>query len=230
MPENMHENHRLRVRERFLKEGLSGFASHQVLELLLFYAIPRKDTNALAHDLLTRFGSLRRIFESSHEALRSVPGMTDNATVLLRLLPQLARRYAMEREPAHPLILDSRALRSHLAARYTGVKLEQPLLLCLDSAGRLQSTCEFQHGSSNSAGFDLRFLAEQVLRHNAAAVVLAHNHPGGSTEASAEDVEATRRAARLLKELRVRLCDHVIFADNELTSMAKDRRYAGLFI
>ncbi|MDR1409953.1 MAG: hypothetical protein LBJ12_06800 [Oscillospiraceae bacterium] len=230
MPKNIHENHRDRLRERFRKEGLGHFEPHQVLELLLFYAIPRRDVNPVAHELLLRFGSLRAVLDTPYEHLRTVPGMTENAALFLTLLPQLARSYAIGGEPEHPFLLEPDILRSYLMARYVGVRVELPLLLCLDSAGKLKDMHEFPAGTFSAVGLDLRVLAEQIIRKNASAVILAHNHPGGKALPSPEDIETTRRAAWLFKEIRVRLCDHVICAGSELFSMAADKRLMGLFI
>lgn len=230
MPDNIHEKHRARLRERFRKEGLGHFAPHQVLELFLFYAIPRRDTNPVAHELLTRFGSMRAVLDAPYEHLRTVGGMTDNAALFLTLLPQLARGYAIGGEPEHPFLLEPETLRSYLAARYVGVRAELPLLLCLDSAGKLKDAHELPMGTFSAAGLDLRSVAELVLRKNASAVILAHNHPGGKALPSAEDIETTRRVAWLLKELRVRLCDHVVCAGGDILSMAADNRWRGLFI
>jgi len=179
MPDNIHENHRARMRERFQKEGLRSFAPHHVLELLLYYPIPRRDTNPVAHELLRRYGSLRATLDAPYEHLCAVPGMTDNAALFLTLLPQLARGYALCDEPEHPFLLDEDTLRSYIAAYYVGVKTELPLLLCLDSSGKLKGFYEFPAGTFSAAGLDMRELADQALRQNASAVILAHNHPGG---------------------------------------------------
>jgi len=228
--DNIHNKHRARLRERFRKEGLGHFAPHQVLELLLFYSIPRIDTNPLAHELLQRFGSLRAVMDAPYEQLRAVSGVTENTATFLTLLPQVARGYAIGGEPERPFLLKPDALRTYLSARYLGVKSEMPLLLCLDSSGKLKNVHEFPAGTLSAAGLDLRVLAEQALRQNAQAVILAHNHPGGKAIPSPEDIDATRRAASLMRDLRVRLCDHVICAEDDICFMANDKRWMGLFV
>ncbi|MDR0884349.1 MAG: hypothetical protein LBN05_07085 [Oscillospiraceae bacterium] len=230
MPENIHENHRARLRYRFRKEGLGHFAPHQVLELLLFYAVPRRDTNPLAHTLLAQFGSLRAVLDAPIESLMRVPGISENAAIFLSLLPQVSRGYALGGVAEKPNLRDAQILRETLTSRYVGVKEELPLLLCLDSAGRLKDVREFVGGSFGSAGLDMRTVVEHVLRVGASAVILAHNHPGGLALPSPEDVEATRRLAHLLRELRVHLLDHIVIAADAQLSMAADSRWAGLFI
>ena len=95
---NPHEGHRERLKERFLNEGLLGFHDHNILELLLFYVIPRKDTNEIAHELLREFGSLSAVFDADIELLKQVPGIGDNAATFIKLIPQLARAYMMDKD------------------------------------------------------------------------------------------------------------------------------------
>ena len=230
MNEDVHKKHRDRMRKRFHKEGLNNFAPHEMLEILLFHTIPRKDTNKIAHDLIRTFGSFRAVLDAPYEQLIAIPGIGHVGATFLNLQAQVARIYALCGEPDTPFLMSKESMRSYLSAKYLGVKSELPLLLCLDSSGKLKEVHEFPPGTFSAAGLDLRVLTEQVLRSNTQAVILSHNHPGGKAEPSSDDIESTRRVAWMLKELRIRLCDHVIFAGDTIYSMADDNRFAGLFI
>ncbi len=104
----IHSGHRARVKQRFLRGGLDSFDDHQVLELLLFYALPQRDVNELAHALLNHFGTLSAVFDAPEQELLQVPGIGENAAVLVKLLPQIARRYLISKESESGVVRTAR--------------------------------------------------------------------------------------------------------------------------
>lgn len=225
----IHEQHRQRVRARFQKEGLDGFAEHEVLELLLFYAIPRADTNETAHLLLETFGSLERVLDASPEDLMRVKGVGTNAAGLLAMIPPLARRYCQSSDTKIKLT-GRDALHEYARSKYIGVKNEIVYLLCLDQKNNLNNCCRLADGSLSSARVDSRYILELVLRNKTACVVLMHNHPNGIAAPSREDVASTKQLLSLLDAVHVRLADHLIVADGEIFSMAVTKKFESLFL
>ena len=217
-----HEGHRERIRRRFLRWGLEGFDDHNVLELLLFYALPRQDTSLLAHTLLDTFGSLDRVFEARPEELLRVPGVGENAAALLRLIPAAARRYLLAKEAERPVLRDAEALGRFFLPRFLSLRRECVMLLCLDPKMRVLDCRVISEGSFVSADFRLRDILQLVLMYNTRCAVLAHNHVDGLPQASPEDVSATREVARALALVDVELLDHIIVAGQEFISLRED--------
>ena len=174
-----HAGHRDRLKNRFLEEGLDGFDEINVLELLLFYALPRQDTNPIAHELLNRFGSLAGVLEAPTEALAQIPGMGRHAATLVSLIPALCRRYMVSRQEDRPYLTSTTQCGDYLIPRFFGFRDEVVGLLCLDAKCRVISCQEIGRGSVNSAGVPTRKIVECALAANAISVVLAHNHPSG---------------------------------------------------
>ena len=216
----MHEGHRARVKKRFLEEGLDHFSDIQALELLLFYALPRVDTNPIAHGLLDRFGSLSQVLEASPEELCKVPGVGENGALLLNLIPQMGRFYMTDRAKSATILTSLEQCAEFLVPRFFGRKLETVFLLCLDAKCKVLCCKELGEGSVNSTGLSIRRVVETALGVNASSVVLAHNHPSGLAIPSPEDIQTTRRIAMALQAVEITLVDHIIVADDDYVSIA----------
>lgn len=216
-----HSGHRDRLKQRFLEEGLDGFTDIQVLELLLFYAIPRRDTNALAHALLDRFGSLSQVLEAQVSELESVPGISNHSATLLALVTQLARAYQVSCANRMEILDSLEACGDYLLPRFFGRTRETVFLLCLDAKCKVLCCKEIGEGSINSASISVRKVVETALQAKASSVVLAHNHPSGVALPSAEDQVTTKRIFAALQLVDVVLVDHVIVADGDYVSMAQ---------
>ncbi|MDR1927919.1 MAG: DNA repair protein RadC [Oscillospiraceae bacterium] len=226
----MHEDHRRRVRERFLAGGLQSFPPHNVLELLLFFSIPRKDTNETAHLLLERFGSLVGVLEASYDELRKVEGVGESTATLICLTVQVARRYLIERVQEKVTFEGPSALHAYTLSQFVGQHHETALLLCLDNAGRLLHCAPVSLGTKHMVSLDNRTLLETAFRHNATKVVLAHNHPNGVAAPSRNDVIRTQSAVRLFREVKIQLLDHLIIAGDDCFSMAAHPKFGHLFL
>ena len=215
-----HDGHRERLRKQFLDHGMESMRDYEVLELLLFYAIPRRDTNALARQLLKHFGSIAAILEASPAELKNVAGIGENAAVLLRLITPLSRRYLQSRTDKGIILNSTRACGKFLIPYFLGEVDELAYLLCLDAKHKLL-TCRLLHrGSVNAVAVSLRKAAEIAMACNATSVVLAHNHPGGLALPSDEDYATTNQLREAMKLLGIRLEDHIIVADDDYVSMA----------
>ncbi|HHX96394.1 MAG TPA: RadC family protein [Clostridia bacterium] len=222
MGKNVHQGHRQRVRERFLEEGLDGFADHQVLELLLFYCIPRRDTNKLAHRLINEFGTLANLCESRPEDIIRRCQVSKNTAILISLVPHLARRYQQNRWREKPFLGGSAEAGRYAISLFVGRVYEAFFMLCLDGQNRLNEAVLVNEGTINEAPIYPRNIIETALRYQAVKVVLAHNHPGGSLKPSPADLQITQLIKNALKAISVKVVDHIIVAGEEYLSMAEE--------
>ena len=218
--ESLHAGHRDRLRTLFLHTGLDGMSDIQVLELLLFYAIPRQDTNPLAHRLLDQFGSLSAVLDAPVDTLRQVPGVGQNAAALLHLVPCLCRRYLIDRGSFEQVLDSTEKAGSFLAPFFFGAREEMVYLLCLDAKCKVLDCRMLSVGGINVASISVRKIVEAALACNATSVVLAHNHTSGVALPSREDEATTRQLRTALDAVGILLADHIIVADDDFVSMA----------
>ena len=218
---SIHEGHRQRLKDRFLREGLDNFDELYVLELLLYYCIPRKDTNPIAHELLHTFGSLTGVFEATVEELIKVPGISHNAATFLNLIHQTGRYYQVKRAEVGDILRTVTECAEYLAARFYGRENETVFLLCLDAKCKVLGCKMVGEGSVNSANVPVRRLVEIALNTNATTVILAHNHPSGVAIPSDEDIQTTLRVARAMAAVEITLADHIVVADDDYVSMVQ---------
>ncbi len=222
---SIHSGHRQRLKDRFAREGLDNFEQHQVLELLLFYAIPRADTNPIAHALLERFGSLDQVLEATAPELRKVPGMGDHAAQFLSLVSQVGRYYQVCRVSRPTILATLDQCGQYLLPRFCGRRNETVFLLCLDAKRKALICKEVGEGSVNSAAVPIRRVVEMALAAGATYAVLAHNHPCGIALPSQEDVYVTRRVAMALAAVEIELLDHIVVADDDFVSLSQSGWY-----
>lgn len=207
-----HGGHRLRLKKRYRGEGLDGFEAHNILELLLFFGVPMKDTNIIAHRLIERFGSLAGIFDASYAALAEVDGIGENAATLIKLLPDVAKKISLER-------LDRRYLGSELAQAghylvgcFFGDEIESAMLLVYDSADRLKCRVPLSSGENAMVNVSPRRISELLIERKAASFILAHNHTNGIVEPSQEDLTLTRNLAQTFSTIGIPMRAHYIVA------------------
>ena len=222
----IHDGHRQRLRERFLKEGLDNFTQEQVVELLLFYSIPRIDTNEIAHHLVNRFGSLSQVLEAPVEELQKVPGIGEQSAVLLHLMAEVARYYQVNRTMNEKVLNTIEKCGANLLPYFVGRRNETVYLLCLDAKCKLLCCREISEGSINAASISIRKVVETALAANATSVVLAHNHPSGVAMPSGDDVVTTHRIAAALHAVDVYLADHLVISDDDYVSMVHSKLYS----
>lgn len=219
--------HRERVRQRFMQTGLNGFAEHEILELLLFYAIPYRDTKPLAYELLRKFGSIAGVMNASFDELCSVSGITENAAVLFRLIPPLIEVYYTQKQQG--MVYNGTSALSELFRPYfVGSGSNKFMLGCFDDRLRLIKITQISRDKSGGTAIIMRSILSEVLNTGCAMTALAHNHPGASPKPSAEDVNVTRKIISLLNAVDVKLMDHIIIGGDKTYSM-RDGGELGIF-
>jgi len=216
---NIHSGHRDRLRQTFLANGLDALPDVNALELLLFYAIPQRDTNPIAHRLLSEFGSLSGVFDASISDLMRLGGLTENAAALLKLTTDISRRHLIVRGSMDNILTTTAQCGDYLLPYFYGATEEQVYLLCLDAKCKVLSCSLLFTGTVNNASLSLRTVLECALRTKATSVVLAHNHTSGIAVPSKEDIAITGEVARALDLIGVLLADHIVVADNDYVSM-----------
>ncbi len=219
----LHAGHRERLRTRFVREGLDGFEDHQVLELLLFQAIPRSDTNPIAHRLMQRFGSLSAVLEADPKDLASVEGVGSNAAAFLSMVPQITRRYFHDRvRHSRKKLNTSEAAAEYLIPLMSGRPEEVFYLICLDSRLRVLYPALISEGTVKDALVHPRHVVEAAIRHKAASVILAHNHPAGTVRPSSQDHAITKRLVQALGAIQIQVVDHIIVAGQQIYSFQRE--------
>jgi len=224
------DGHRDRVRKAYMENRLAGMATHNILELILFYAIPRKDTKPVARALSEHFGGdLNRIFNADIEELKSIDGIGESAAVLLTLFGEVNRAAAAQKNVGMKDFSDYVAVKEYCRNLLENQPNEKMLLITLDNRRRLINTHTVAEGTVNATAVEPRKLVQAALTDNASSVILVHNHPYGDFMPSPEDVQLTGRLNDLLRQIGIRFADHIIVGDNGSISMKNDIRYTSLF-
>ena len=217
---NIHEGHRKRMKERFIKSGLDDFAPHNVLEFLLFYSIPRGDTNPIAHRLIDAFGSLSGVFDATPEELMKVSGVGESTAILISMIPQMARKYLEDKAGAVNVVGGCGDIGAYLLPKFVGRTNEALMMVSIDNKNKVISCSVVAEGTVDSAKVSRRKVMEEAMKVKATRVILAHNHPRGVAVPSAEDVAMTREIGRLFAQVGIEIVDHIIIADDDYVSMA----------
>ncbi len=216
--ENLHKYHRTRVKERFLRQGLDAFSPHELLELILFYAIPQKDTNELGHRLIATFGSIGGVMRASHEELCAVPDIGEHAATLLRLwLPATSFVLTDENNRKKKTYQHLNEIGEYFVKRYLGVTNETVYLMLLDNRYALIDCVAVHEGSVNSVSVTPRRLIEIAYRCRASMAVLAHNHPSGVAIPSSEDMTTTLSLREAFETMGIPLLEHILVAGDRFS-------------
>lgn len=216
----VHDGHRNRLKSRFLAQGLKGFEDHNVLELLLFYSIPRSDTNEIAHRLLNEFKTLSGVFDAPVEELCKIKGISTHSATLIKLIPEMMSVYHTDKTKDIEIVNSTREAGKFFVPRFYGKKNEEVHVLLLDDKKKVIRCDKLFEGTVNSTPITVKKVVAAAVNSNATAVVLAHNHPGGIALPSRADISATEKIFKALKLINVELCDHIVVADDDFVSMA----------
>lgn len=214
----LHKGHRERMRSRFLSEGENGFADHELLELLLYYAVPRGDVNPLAHKMLTEFGTLSMLLESDPIEISRRCGVKESTAILLCLQSALNRRLQREKWSSRPVIDAVSKAGTYAIELLSQYHYERMYMMCLDSRKVLLHTCMISEGTINESVVYPRLVVEAALKYQATSVIFLHNHPGGTTKPSFADIELTTQLSKILRTIGIDVADHIIVAQNEYYS------------
>ena len=225
MADNQHGGHRERVREKFKRSGFSGFLPYEILEMLLFYAIPQKDTKPIARELLSVFGSLSGVFDADIDDLMQIKGVTENCAIYIKMIPKLMNVYAANRQ--QNIVLDSSdKAREYFIGQFTAITKEQFRVVCLNSRLEIIGQKIIAEGSQSAVSFDIKRMCEFIFKCRCDSVFIAHNHPCGDILPSQDDISSTRRLFQALSNVGIRLLDHVVVSGSgEAISM----RESGFF-
>ncbi|NLC72539.1 MAG: RadC family protein [Ruminococcaceae bacterium] len=218
----IHDGHRKRMKEHFEKSGLTGFSDINALELLLFYSIPRTDTNPIAHALIDSFGSLNSVLSADIEELCKVPGVGRQTAVYLKLISETGKRQAASNTPKSKKIKNTREAAEYLKPLYLFERDEIVYMLSLDSACKILSCREIGRGDESCAGISIRKTVRQAVTSEAAQVILAHNHKSEILSPSKDDIETTKRLSTALDAVGIKLKEHIIISDTDYYSMAAE--------
>lgn len=222
--ENIHAGHRERMRERFLQGGLENYHDHEVLEMLLFHAIKRGDTNPLAHELLREFGSLQGVLWADREALCRVKGIGENTAIFLQFMGAFHDYVEQSRMRGMTLSsVENRCL--YFRSMLSGCSDENMLVACLDDQQKVIRCITAAKGVPGHVQVEVQTLVRSVLLSHCRSVILAHNHPNGKALPSPEDIRQTNTIAGLLKSLGIEVIDHIIVSADDTCSMRKMGTY-----
>ena len=214
---NLHEGHRGRLKNRFLNNGLESFEDHNILEMLLFYSIPRKDTNDIAHELIHHFGSLKAVFDADFDELIKFKGISENSATLIKMIPAISRAYLTNKSNKKPVLDNVSAIKEFLFHTYFGETKEVVYLILLNNKFELISLERIHEGSVNSAQIELRKLVDLIVKKNASSIILAHNHPDGFPSPSYEDIQTTADLISTLNLIDIQLIEHFVVTENACT-------------
>lgn len=213
-----HQGHRERMKEKLMEIGLDKFQEHEMIEVLLFFGIPYKDTNILAHKLIKKFGSFAGVLDASIEELVSESGMTKNAALLINTLPQFFREYKKSRINRKKPIMHIDDILPLLDANFHLRDMEVLNVICLNAAQRIVAVVETGVAEVSSVLLSPRAILDIAMRYKAVNIIIAHNHPSGTIQPSDTDIALTIELKHMLKSIDVELVDHIIITDDDAYS------------
>lgn len=214
--------HRQRLRKKFLSGGLNSFLPHEILELLLTYSIPRKDTKKLAWALLKKFGSLSDVLDAKEEDLMKVEGLGPSSAVLLKLTRNLMRTYSLEQIKSRQEISTPAHLVEFCKASLHGRQDEAFEVIYLTIRSTVIDVERLCQGNLDRARITPRKILEKAFEHNAAGLIFIHNHPSGEPTPSEEDLNLTEALTRVATPLGIAILDHIIVGRGKFYSMKLD--------
>lgn len=218
--ENLHKNHRKRIKTKFLQSGLDGFTEHEILELLLYFSIPQADTNPTAHRLINTFGSLSGVLEASYDNLTSVVGVGEQSATLIKLIPAIMSEFN-KNELKRAVINNQKDAIKYLFNIFKGVTVEQFYVICINGKNEVISVKQMNTGSTNKVDVRIRSVTELCLKHNCNRIIIAHNHPESDAMPSVEDITMTERIFNSSVLNEIDIIDHIIISPHDSYSFAE---------
>ena len=217
-----HKDHRKRLKKKFSESGVSSFHDYEVLELLLSYAIARKDVKPLAKELLRAFGSLKGLMDAEKESMEKVKGVGAHTAILIKLIKEIGILYLKEKAKEKPQITCTTELLDYCKTYMGGLKDERFCVIYLDAQNRLTNIETIQEGIVNQAVVYPRKVLENALKQKASAVILVHNHPSGQVKPSDADIRLTKTIQETARILDIIVHDHVIIGENRFFSFREE--------
>lgn len=228
--EGLHDGHRDRVKKEFLQKGFDmNTPPHKIMEVLLFYSIPRKDTNEMAHELLNRFGSISGILDAPAEEIVKIPGISTNTAAFFELIVLLTRIYHTEKNSKGKRYMRVDDVCDYLMNQYIGYQKEVFSVISFSGSGKMLGFDILASGNVNEVSVSTRKVIETVINRNAVCAIIAHNHPNGTALPSKEDIAVTMDIKNALEHINVKLIDHIIIAGDDYVSMCQSQGYRDIF-
>ena len=216
-----HSGHRARMKKKLKEQGLDVFEPHEVLEILLYYAIPQKNTNDIAKNLIDRFGSISAVFDAPLEVLMRA-GLTEHQALYLKMIPDVTRLYLVDKYHNPSKVLSYANMAEYIIDKFVGFEeKEHVLLILMDTKGKEVYSGMIAHGDFVSANISIREIVTLALNYGASMAIIAHSHPSGNALPSKEDVMTTIQLKEALALVNVDLLDHFIVADHDCVSLAE---------
>lgn len=227
---NIHSGHRKRVKANVIKNGFSQLEEHKLLELMLFYSIPRDDTNELAHRLIDEFGSLEDVFRANVEQLKKVDGVGENTAVMIAAVGEVFCRMSKNKRSKKRVYKNTDDLKELAVSLLKDENVEKVVLMCFDASKKLKRVAVISNGDEVSTEINLKEIIKILVDSDSSVAVLAHNHPNSTAEPSAYDIDSTRTICVTLRKIGYALADHIIVGeDGEAYSMHLNPRFSALF-
>ena len=229
MSEKDNQGHRERIKEKFLKNGIDGFAEYEILELLLTYCIPRKDTKPIAKDLLNKFKTLDNVFKADFDKLSVIDGLGNNSIAFLKLIGDLPSIIYKD-ELKNKKLVDKETLKisnkdillKYLRNKIGYEEIEKFYIIYLSSSNEVIEFEENSVGTLDRSSVYPREIYKKVINLNAKSIILAHNHPSDNITPSKSDIELTNEIAKGLKNFGALLIEHIIITKNSYFSFLEE--------
>ena len=222
---NPHNGHRERVRQKIVSGGLKNFQPHEILEFLLFHTVVQKDTNTMAHELISVFGSLENVFDATAEELMEKGGLSFSSAVLISSVKEISSYY--EKTKKEKISLDTGDKLYNLFQPYfAGQSKERLIVAFLDSGLRLKAIREFGYGQENGFRVNSKEVVREAIVFNAHYVALAHNHPVSDATPSKQDINTTNDIKNQLEYFGIKLLEHIIFGTGDFFSFANHKSFS----
>jgi DNA repair protein RadC len=220
---NIHTGHRQRLKDKYLRGGLDMLADHEALELLLFYAVKQGNVNPLAHRIIKEFGSIRAVLEAAPETIANTCGISVSTAILISLALPLVKRYETAKWGNVKKLSNSADACEFAKDLFLGETNEILYMICLNTQNKVLSCVDIARGTIDKAPIYPRLVVEKALQHNAASVILAHNHPSGNLQPSQSDIKVTNFLKGLLEKVEVVVTDHIVVGGNKTMSFAEKK-------
>lgn len=228
--ENIHKDHRQRLKAKFLKGGLELFDPHEVLELLLFHALPQQDTNEIAHRLINRFGSLSAALDATYDELITVKGIKESSATLLKLIPEIGAYYNLDKVKRGETFESIEKIAEYCVYKYLKESDEKVEIILFDSEMHMLGFETLAVGSQCSVDINIELVGKMIFGYNASGFILIHNHPSGIPYPSVADMEMTRYIHSVMKPFGKMLLEHLIVAGNKYIPVVHYMNNSGEFL
>ncbi|MEI7591001.1 MAG: DNA repair protein RadC [Deltaproteobacteria bacterium] len=207
-------NHRARLRERYLQGGRTALHDYEVVEMLLGYAIPRKDIKPLAKTLLARFGSIKGIIDADISEIKSVKGMGETSAVIFKLIRDILLYHLRETITKTPQLNCTNDMLNYWKVHFGGLKEEHFCVICLNTQNEVVGMETITRGTIDGVFIHPRRVIEKVLTESASAIIIVHNHPSGDVSPSEDDIKMTKTIQQICLSLEIAFHDHLIIGKN----------------